>query len=161
MGSCHSSETSPLDVSEHLNQLIDENLLLLRGILMHFVSASQLKTALKVKNVNQITHDYYCKLRQDREFALNRMHRLNTVEFACFERNLSKEEEQLKQANDSLMKEYKRLRHKWFGPSTSSLTDFIYSVEESHCSVLTELDKVHRESIRSEGPWQLGGERIR
>ena len=103
MGCCNTSELCFIDTSEELNALIEENLLLLKAVYLHFVSANNQGVALKLLNVYKITSQDYYAIKSDREEALTREFRLSLKAYKQVEKCIAAEEFYLKEANRVLL----------------------------------------------------------
>ena len=140
MGCCHTSEFCFVEISEELNTLIEENLLLLKSAYLHFISTSNPAVALKVLNVYKITSQHYCTVKSDRESVLALESTLCLKVYKQLEKSIEAEETQLKAANEVLLGTFKSLRKLWLKPSLSKVQKYITDTESIYKETVDDLD---------------------
>ena len=143
MGNCHCSEVDSIEVSDGIDKLLSENLLLLKAIWLHFLDSKKLGVVIKIRKIQHRTQEYYRGLQHDRHETVARSDRLTLRQLAEFQQVMKQELQQLATANTFLKKKFKALTGAFLAPSSAELTAYVSAIKRSsrNFSVLRKVER--------------------
>ena len=147
MGNCHTVELSMIDISENLDQSIEENLLYIKGLMYLFLEQKNLGPALKLLKIYENCKVNYHKTQAQRANLLSEESRLNSRNYFILERCIQKESEQLKNASDFLKKQFKSISGSWSSSTISKVKTLTEKVEIKCADDLQGLNNAYAEII--------------